>query len=468
MLKLSLTLDNFTAPPQGATARFADASGVRGFASSLSSAIQSMNRAAVDTSARTSGQTSKPKEQTQDRADDAQATSDEAQPLPNDTASVDADGVAVDEQTQDKTTDEPVIADEPDTDAVDEAPVDAQTDQVAAAVSREDTSQQQAESAGPSAKAQVASAEATQTQHNRDQQARNNDAEKQGKHNGAGVDRASQRAEPQQPVQQPQQSSESVQQPLDVDTPQPKDTPEHLVVKEQQQQQTLPMQHSERVDPAIARAALVDAAIRLEQATGQPAVDPASSRPMVAAMQGGASVTGQGVSGNGEQIGQLLNAAGDVDEDRVASRIVRGLTTMINQRGGSMNMRLDPPELGQLRVQMTIARGVVNASFVASTSQAHAILEKNLATLRIALEGQGLTVDRLSVQLGQGGSGAQHMLHDDDTNKQNQQQRQQHDAAGGQSRGRRDDDPSRQQPADFATVVAETESFATVATGEQP
>jgi flagellar hook-length control protein FliK len=32
-----------------------------------------------------------------------------------------------------------------------------------------------------------------------------------------------------------------------------------------------------------------------------------------------------------------------------------------------MTMRLDPPELGQLRVQMTLARGTVSASFIAQT-----------------------------------------------------------------------------------------------------
>lgn len=195
----------------------------------------------------------------------------------------------------------------------------------------------------------------------------------------------------------------------------------------------LELRGQQRVDAAVARAAQIDTAIRLENATGQSAGD-ASARPTLA-LQGGAAITGNGVNNQGESASQLLNQSSQVDEERFASRVVRGLTTMINQRGGSMTMRLDPPELGQLRVQMTIHRGTVTAQFTASTAQAQALLEKNIATLRVSLENQGLTVDRLSVSTSQSASNQNQTMNDNNADR-NQHHR--HDAGGGQSRGRRE------------------------------
>lgn len=85
-------------------------------------------------------------------------------------------------------------------------------------------------------------------------------------------------------------------------------------------------------------------------------------------------------------------------DGRFTNRIVRGLTAMINQRGGVMTMRLDPPDLGELRIQMSLSRGVVSAQFEASNPQAHELINKHLATLRSSLESQGLTVERLQSQ----------------------------------------------------------------------
>jgi len=125
-------------------------------------------------------------------------------------------------------------------------------------------------------------------------------------------------------------------------------------------------------------------------------------------------------------------------------------------------MRLDPPELGALRVQMTLTRGIVSAEFQASTPQAQGLLEKNLPVLRSALEGQGLTVDRLTVHSSPT-SGQQSMRDDGHTSSNGQGQRHNHDAAGGESRGRRDGQ-GREQPrhfahAEFAGLFNASETF---------
>jgi flagellar hook-length control protein FliK len=117
---------------------------------------------------------------------------------------------------------------------------------------------------------------------------------------------------------------------------------------------------------------------------------------------------------------------------------MRGLTAAVNQRGGVMTMRLTPPELGDLRVQMTIARGTVNVQFFAATPQAEAMLERSMGSLRAGLESHGLQVERISVHAQPGGSSnaaARDQAGDQNAN----QSRHHHDAGGGESRGRRDE-----------------------------
>lgn len=139
-----------------------------------------------------------------------------------------------------------------------------------------------------------------------------------------------------------------------------------------------------------------------------------------------------------------------VDEARFTSGVVRGLSALVNQRGGVMHMRLDPPDLGQLRIQMTITRGTVSAQFQAADAQAGALLEQNMGSLRTALERHGLSVERLAVQVHQPGPGNQSSGSNlnDQSSQQGDRNQNQQDAAGGQSRGRHDqpgDDRSERQ-----------------------
>ena len=139
------------------------------------------------------------------------------------------------------------------------------------------------------------------------------------------------------------------------------------------------------------------------------------------------------------------------------SRVMRSLTAMMNQRGGVMNMRLDPPELGELRIQMVLGRGSVSATFEATNEQTQAMLNKNLSALRTALESQGLTVERLHVHINQG-SGAQAQPEDasDDQSRQggsgqgeNQQSDQQGSESGDRHRGQ----------SEFSSLIDGLENF---------
>ncbi|WP_145447279.1 flagellar hook-length control protein FliK [Mucisphaera calidilacus] len=80
------------------------------------------------------------------------------------------------------------------------------------------------------------------------------------------------------------------------------------------------------------------------------------------------------------------------------ARLNRGLRSAVQQKGGVVTLRLTPPELGTVRIQMQLTGTRVNATLHAETSAGHQALSSDLARLRTGLEAQGLSVDRLSVQ----------------------------------------------------------------------
>ncbi|MBI1369514.1 MAG: hypothetical protein GC162_12780 [Planctomycetes bacterium] len=93
-------------------------------------------------------------------------------------------------------------------------------------------------------------------------------------------------------------------------------------------------------------------------------------------------------------------AASDADglnDTRVTEQAVRALKSVVNQKGGSVTLRLDPPELGALRVRVQMDSGTVRATFEAANQSVRSALEQQMSTLRHALESHGLVVDHLHV-----------------------------------------------------------------------
>ena len=187
--------------------------------------------------------------------------------------------------------------------------------------------------------------------------------------------------------------------------------------------------------PASARAVQIDAAVRVENATGQPA-----TLQLAAPLPVPPSLPSSTTAGVVQQLPTSTTPTprADPDHDPFTARILRGLSATLNQRGGVLTMRLEPPELGQLRIQMTITQGTVSAEFQTATPQAQALLERSLAVLRSALQGHGLTVERLTVHTAQQVN--TQATRQDPTEQQTQQNRHHADAGKGESRGRRDGD----------------------------
>ena len=70
----------------------------------------------------------------------------------------------------------------------------------------------------------------------------------------------------------------------------------------------------------------------------------------------------------------------------------------MNQKGGSVTLRLTPPEMGTVRIQLNLQGTKVSAQFHAETDSAQRLLTQQLGQLRTSLESQGLNVERLGVQ----------------------------------------------------------------------
>ncbi len=152
-----------------------------------------------------------------------------------------------------------------------------------------------------------------------------------------------------------------------------------------------------------------------------------------------AQVTTTGAQGQGA----MSEAGGQGDVN--AARIARGLQSALAQRGGTVTLRLHPPELGILKVQMQIQEGQVRAQFVTESAAAKGLLTQELGNLRTALERQGLTVERLEVQMqptqtanmqgGQQSMSQQEQMEDGRSRGQFTRQGGQGDSGFGQERG---------------------------------
>lgn len=87
-----------------------------------------------------------------------------------------------------------------------------------------------------------------------------------------------------------------------------------------------------------------------------------------------------------------------VDRVRFVQRVARAFQAA-GDRGGTVRLRLSPPELGSLRVEITVSRGVMNARLEAETQTARQLLLDNLPMLRERLAEQDIKVEHFQVDI---------------------------------------------------------------------
>jgi flagellar hook-length control protein FliK len=114
-----------------------------------------------------------------------------------------------------------------------------------------------------------------------------------------------------------------------------------------------------------------------------------------------------GVAGHDSRIGDGQGLP-KVDATRFVGRVARAFETA-QQRGGTLHLRLSPPELGSLILELTVKQGVMTASLETETAAARQTLLNHLPALRERLAEQNIRIERFDVDVRQDGSGQSSM-----------------------------------------------------------
>ncbi len=123
---------------------------------------------------------------------------------------------------------------------------------------------------------------------------------------------------------------------------------------------------------------------------------------------------------------------GQVDRERFVQRVARAFRT-IGGRNGTVRLKLSPPELGSLRLEITVRNGVMTARVEAETPTARNLLLDNLPALRDRLAQQDIKIEQFNVDLSDRSGGGLPEPSDDfpgSQDRQNHGQSAQGDAEG--------------------------------------
>jgi flagellar hook-length control protein FliK len=108
---------------------------------------------------------------------------------------------------------------------------------------------------------------------------------------------------------------------------------------------------------------------------------------------------------NSSATSPALAGPSTVDRARFVQRVARAFQAAGDQ-GGQMRLRLSPPELGSLQMQISVKQGALSATIQADNSTAQQALLDSLPDLRDRLAQQDIRIERFDVQLtGQGSGG---------------------------------------------------------------
>lgn len=118
-------------------------------------------------------------------------------------------------------------------------------------------------------------------------------------------------------------------------------------------------------------------------------------------------------------------AISDSDTQQIVDRTMRGLKSVINQKGGSVTIRLTPVELGAMRIRVNMDGGTINAQLEVANRNTRQILQQQLTTLKQTLESQGFVIEQLNIN---------HTPSLDDQTQTNTQKEQDHQSRSQDSR----------------------------------
>ncbi len=96
-----------------------------------------------------------------------------------------------------------------------------------------------------------------------------------------------------------------------------------------------------------------------------------------------------------------LPSGQQVAESQIFDQVVTRFSGSFNGDSGRMVLRLQPAELGSLKLELVVEGDRVSANLQAQSQQVQEVLERNLPQLRHALAEQGLKIDQFQVDVNQ-------------------------------------------------------------------
>ena len=151
-------------------------------------------------------------------------------------------------------------------------------------------------------------------------------------------------------------------------------------------------------------AAVAEATASPTAATpSQPSTTTATPTVVAAGPTPSTSASGSPALGNTAD-GSDGTATSGVDRVRFVQRVARAFQS-VGTNGGSVRLRLSPPELGSVKLEVSLKNGVLTAHAQTETSQARDALVENLPALRERLAEQNVQVDQFDVDLFDSSSG---------------------------------------------------------------
>jgi flagellar hook-length control protein FliK len=152
-------------------------------------------------------------------------------------------------------------------------------------------------------------------------------------------------------------------------------------------------------DPAAVAAAAAVVLVHVDDDRRQPASFTPPELPMT--RLGGGHRSGGAVHAQNAGESPELSMAERV---RLVGRVARAFH-FAQERGGTLQLRLSPPELGSLRLELNVKDGVLTASMETETAAARRLLLDHLPALRDRLAEQNVRVERFDVNVRDGNEG---------------------------------------------------------------
>jgi len=117
---------------------------------------------------------------------------------------------------------------------------------------------------------------------------------------------------------------------------------------------------------------------------------------------------------NGNEISSTKAKDHSVLEDKVLDQVKGGIRIILKRGGNGIRIRLHPPSLGQLRMEVTVNSDMVRTFMVAESNLVKGIIEGNVNQLKQAFQEQGLRMEQFNVYVnngqGQGGTDSSNWL----------------------------------------------------------